>query len=253
MKAGIAYIISNSPGRKHRTVFEDLCNKSIACVKQHTKLPTAALVIGETKRLKADHVIDGTKYLEPYLKMNKGEEIHGLIAAELLKTHIHEWSPFKNTIYMDCDAFTMSSAVKDYVNVLSMGYELSLTTCVSMAWKDCIADTSVRKSVFGDIPSCFPYWNFGVFGSNSRSSKLLERIREEFLQYCFKGNSQFGSCPHALPAVVRAAYAFSPDHRIFTMPARYNAHFAAAGGFVFSGTPVVLHFWKDIRGLMLKE
>ena len=107
--------------------------------------------------------------------------------------------------------------------------------------------------MFGDIPSCFPYWNFGVFGSNKKSTRILEKIREEFLTYCFKGQSQFGSCPHAQPAVVRAAYAFSPDHRIFTMPARYNAHFAAAGGYAFSGAPVVLHFWKDVRGLMLKE
>lgn len=253
MKTGIAYIISNPPGRKHRTVFEDLCNKSIATVKQHCKLPTAALVIGGNERLRADHIIDGTKYLESYTKMNKDEEMHGLIAAELLKTHIPEWSPFKNTIYMDCDAFVMNSAVQDYVKVLDMGYELSLTTCVSMAWKDCIAETSVKKSVFGDIPACFPYWNFGVFGSNKKSTRILEKIREEFLTYCFKGWSQFGSCPHAQPAVVRAAHAFSPDHRIFTMPARYNAHFAAVGGYVFSGVPVVLHFWKDIRGLMLKE
>lgn len=253
MKTGIAYIISNSEDRKHRKVFEDLCNKSITLAKQHCKLPTAVLMTGANKRVKADHIIDGTSYLEPYTKLNNGQEMHGLIAAELLKTHIVEWSPFDNTIYMDCDAFVMSPDVKDYVKVLGMGYELSLTTCVSMAWKDCIAETSVRKKMFGGIPSCFPYWNFGVFGSNKSSGRILEKIREEFLSYCFQGWSQFGSCPHAQPAVVKAAYALSPDHRIFTMPARYNCHFAGAGGYVFSGTPVVLHFWKDIRGLMLRE
>lgn len=253
MKTGVAYIISNSEDRKHRKVFEDLCNKSISFVKQQTKLPTAVLVLGGGERVKADHIIDGTKYLAPYIKINKGQIIHGLIAAELLKTHITEWSPFKNTIYMDCDAFAMSPAVQDYATVLNMGYELSLSTCVTMAWKDSIADTSVRRSMFGDIPSCFPYWNFGVFGSNKQSTRMLEKIRAEFLTYCFRGHGQFGSCPHAQPAVVRAAYALSPDHRIFTMPARYNCHFAGAGGYVFSGAPVVLHMWKDIRGMMLKE
>lgn len=252
MSTGIAYIISNSPDRKHRKIFEDLCNKSISTVKQHCKLPTAVLSIGDTKRVNSD-IIDGSNFLQPYIRENNGEEIHGLVAAELLKTHIHEWSPFDNTIYLDCDAYVMNGDVKHYVDVLSMGYELSLTTCVSMAWKDCIAETSVRKNIFGKIPSCFPYWNFGVFGSNKSSKKLLETIRCEFLQYCFKGWNKFGSCPHAQPAVVRAAFSLSPDHRIFTMPARYNAHFAAAGGYVFSGTPVVLHLWKDVRGLILKE
>lgn len=253
MSTGIAYIISNSEGRKHKTIFEDLCNKSIKCAKEHLKLPVAVLSIGKNRRVKADHNIDGSSYLEPYIKKNGNKEIHGLIAAELLKTHIHEWSPFDRTLYIDCDAFVMHRSAIDYIKVLDMGYELSLATCASMAWKDCIADTSVRREVFGKIPLCFPYWNFGIFGSSKKSESLLLRIREEFMKYCFRGQSYFGSCPHAQPAVVRAAYALSPDHRIFTMPTRYNAHFAAAGGYAFSGAPVVLHFWKDVRGLMLKD
>ncbi|MHA2281502.1 MAG: hypothetical protein ACXAC5_11665 [Promethearchaeota archaeon] len=253
MKSGIAFIISNAEDRKHRKVFEDLCNKSISCAHKYLKYPIALLIIGENKRVKADHVIDASSYLAPYIKMNKGSEIHGLIAAELLKTHIHEWSPFQQTLYLDCDAFVMSSAVKDYLEVLLLGYELSVATCASMAWKDSIADTSVKRSMFGNIPLCFPYWNFGIFGSNKNSKRILEKIREEFLTYCFKGWSHFGSCPHAQPALVRAAHALSPDHRIFTMPTRYNAHFAGAGGYAFSGAPVVLHMWKDIREMMLRE
>lgn len=252
MTEGIVYIISNYPNTKHLSIFEDLCNKSISHAKTHLKLPVAVMVMGENKRVKADHIIDGTPYLAPYLKMNKNKALHGLVIAELLKTHIHEWSPFDRTLYIDCDAFVMRGEAKDYINVLSMGYELSMATCVTMAWKDSIAGTSVRRGVFGDVPLCFPYWNFGVFGSSKNSGKLLETIREEFLQYCF-GQKTFGSCPHAQPAVVRAAYKLSPDHRIFTMPARYNCHFAGAGGYVFSGAPVVLHLWKDIRGMMLKE
>jgi hypothetical protein len=72
------------------------------------------------------------------------------------------------------------------------------------------------------------------------------------MTYCFGGHGKFGSCPHAQPAIVRAAYALSPNHGIFTMPARYNCHFAGAGGYAFSGAPVVLHMWKDIRNMMLK-
>ena len=252
MTQGIAYIISNPAGKKHRKVFEDLCNKSIGFARKHLKMSVAVLVSGEAS-VKADHFIDADPYLAPYLKMNGGEEMHGLIAAELLKTHIHEWSPFDQTLYIDCDAFVMRGEARDYIEVLSMGYELSMATCVTMAWKDCIADTSVKRSIFGKIPLCFPYWNFGIFGSSKNSGKLLERIRGEFLKYCFKGWSTFGSCPHAQPAVVRAAYDLGPDHRIFTMPARYNAHFAGAGGYVFSGVPVVLHWWKDIREMMLRE
>ncbi len=250
MTTGIAYIISNPVGKKHRKIFEDLCNKSIKEARRHLKMPIVVMATGDVSAVKADHFVDATPYLDPYVKTNKGE-MHGLIAAELLKTHIHEWSPFDRTLYIDCDAFVMRREAKDYVEVLSMGYELSMATCVTMAWKDCIADTSVNKSIFGKIPSCFPYWNFGIFGSSKSSGKLLEKIRAEFMTYCFKGQSKFGSCPHAQPAVVRAAYNLSPDHRIFTMPARYNAHFAAAGGYAFSGTPVILHFWKDVRGLMI--
>lgn len=253
MTKGIAYIISNPPGRKHQRVFERLCNKSIACCHEHLrKMPIVVLTMSNCKGLNADQ-IDGTSYIDPYIKINDGKDMHGLIAAELLKTHIHEWSPFDKTIYIDCDAFMMKSAAKDYINVLSMGYELSMATCASMAWKDCIADTSVKREIFGDIPKCFPYWNFGIFGSSKQSGGLLEKIRAEFLTYCFKGNSKFGSCPHAQPAIVRAAYKLSPNHRIFTMPTRYNAHFAAAGGYAFSGSPVFLHLWKDVRELVLKE
>jgi hypothetical protein len=254
MSTGIAYIISNPPDKKHRGVFEKLCDKSISTARKHLKMPITVMVPGGTANVKADSFIDADPYLAPYIKMNKGKEIHGLVAAELLKTHIHEWSPFDQTLYIDCDAFVMRGEAKDYVEVLSMGYELSMATCVSMAWKDCIADTSVKRSIFGKIPLCFPYWNFGIFGSSKKSSGgLLEKIRTEFLSYCFGGNSKFGSCPHAQPAIVRAAYNLSPDHKIFTMPARYNAHFAAAGGYAFSGSPVFLHLWKDVRELILRD
>jgi len=253
MKSGIAYIISNPPGKKHRGVFEKLCNKSIACAKEHLrKMPVAVLTIEKCEGLNADQ-IDGSSLLNRYVQMNCGKEMHGLVAAELLKTHIHEWSPFDKTLYIDCDAFIMKSAAKHYIEALSMGYKLSMATTASMAWKDCIADTSVRKNVFGDIPEYFPYWNFGIFGSSKESGDLLEKIRNEFLTYCFKGNSNFGSCPHAQPAVVRAAHSLGPNHGIFTMPARYNAHFAAAGGYAFSGSPVILHMWKDVRELVLRD
>lgn len=253
MTTGIAFIISNVPGRRHRAIFENLCNKSIAMARKNCKdMPIAVLVRGGKTTVKADHVIDGSDYADHYDKMNKNET-HGLIIAELLKTHIAEWSPFDSTIYLDCDAFIMRRIVKHYVEVLDLGYELSLTTCASMAWKDDISNTNVRHGVFDGAPTYFPYWNFGVFGSNRKSTKLLEKIREEYLTYCFKGDSQFRSTPHAQPAVVRAAHAFSPDHRIFTMPAAYNCHISGAGGNAFWGIPVVLHMWKDIRDIIIKE
>ncbi len=249
-KEGIAYIISNPPGTKHKDIFEKLCKRSIQYARKHLSMPIAVLYNGTPPKLKADHLIDGSSYFKPYTKKNRGE-LHGLIAAELLKTHIHEWSPFDRTLYIDCDAFVMSSDARHYLDVLHKGFDLSLATCVTMEWKDSIRDTSVRREVFNKAPSYFPYWNFGVFGVAKTSEKILETIRKHFVTYCFGGKNKFGSCPHAQPAVVRAADELSPDHRIFTMPARYNCHFAAAGGYVFSGTPVILHLWKDVRSLML--
>jgi len=251
MKYGIAYIISNVSGKKHRHIFEELCNKSIKCCREHLNFPIAVLSLGECKKIKADYHIDGQCYLDLYSK-NK-EETHGLIAAELLKTHIYEWSPFENTLYIDCDAFVMKSCVKDYLSVLELGYELSMSTCISMNWKDSIEETTVNMKVLKNIPQYFPYWNFGIFGSNKNSERLLTRIREEFLTYCFDKSNKFASCVHAQAAVVKAAHALSPDHRIFTMPAKYNCHFSGAGGYVFSGSPVVLHMWKDIRNLIIKD
>lgn len=254
MNEGIAFIISNTEDRKNRSVFEDLCKKSSFLAMKYLNLPCAILTLDGKTSVKSDYCIDGSEYINQHIPEGENlKDIHGLIIAEILKTYIHEWSPFEKTIYIDCDAFVMNASAKDYLNVLDMGYELSMATCASMAWKDSIADTSVRGGIFGDIPKCFPYWNFGIFGSSKKSGKILELIRSEFLDYCFKGWSQFGSCPHAQPAVVRAAYKLSPDHRIFTMPTRYNAHFSGAGGYAFSGAPVVLHFWKDIRSMMLRE
>lgn len=250
MLEGIAYIISNSPDKKHKNVFEELCNKSILFARQHLKLPIAILCLGDKCNVKADHIIDGTKYLEKHLK--PGEETHGLIAAELLKTYIAEWSPFDRTLYLDCDAFIMKPAAKDYIDVLSYGYDLSLSTCITMEWKDSIEKTAVKDGIFKDVPSYFPYWNFGIFGSHKGSGPILDKIREEFLTYCFGGWSKFGSVPHAQPAVVRAAFGLAPNHKIFTMPAKYNCHFAGAGGYVFSGSPIILHLWKDIREMMLR-
>ena len=256
MTTGIAFIISNVPGRRHREIFENLCNKSIAMARKNCKgLPIAVMIRGGETTVKADHVIDGSEYADHYDKMNK-DETHGLIIAELLKTHIPEWSPFDSTIYLDCDAFIMRKRVREYLSVLDLGYELSLSTCASVAWKDNISDTNIREKLFNGAPACFPYWNFGVFGSNKKSTKILERIREEYLTYCFGRNGEFAyraSTPHAQPAVVRAAYALSPDHRIFTMPAAFNCHVSASGGNVFSGVPVVLHMWKDVREIMFKE
>lgn len=251
MKVGIAYIVSNAIGTKHREIFETFCERSISTVKKHCKdIPVAVLVRGETA-IAADYVIDGSDYLNPYIKIGKKKDIHGLIAAELLKTHIHEWSPFESTIYIDCDAFVMNKSVIDYANVLELGYKLSMATCASMSWKDDISNTNIRHGLFRNVPSYFPYWNFGVFGSNKRSGEILEKIREQYLSYCFIGDWEFRSTPHAQPAIVRVAHALSPNHGIFTMPTKYNCHFGASGGYVFSGVPVVLHLWKDVRSLLM--
>ena len=250
MTEGIAYIISNPPKTKHKLVFEKLCNLSIKCAKKHLSLPVAIMSF-DSKQVKADYHIDAGPYMERYIKQNKNKHLHGLVAAELLKTHIHEWSPFDKTLYLDCDAFVQSSEARDYIDILDSGFELSVATCVTMEWKDSIKDTPVRRQMFGEAPRCFPYWNFGIFGSNKKSEKLMVQIREHFLSYCFGKHSKFGACPHAQPALVRAAYDRAPDHRIFTMPIRYNCHFAAQGGYIFSGSPVILHLWKDIRSLIL--
>ncbi len=255
MELGVAYIITNREGAKHRTIFEELCNRSINYARKHLSLPVAVLSIASKGNVNADIEIDGNDYLNQH---TKGEECHGLIAAELLKTHICEWSPFDRTLYIDCDAFVLSHHAIDYLKVLEHGYDMSLTTCISMAWKDCLYDSPVKQHIFGnDVPQCFPYWNFGVFGCAKSSNDLMTRIREHFLTYCFSGKRHFmgggGAIPHAQPSVVRAAFDLSPNHKIFTMPARFNAHLALAGGYVFSGTPVVLHLWKDTRGLMLSS
>lgn len=251
MTEGIAYIISNQPKTKHKDIFERLCNRSIKCAKNNLSLPVAVLSFDSSKQVKADYHIDAKPFMKEYIKQNKGENFHGLVAAELLKTHICEWSPFDKTLYLDCDAFVQKKEARDYIDILDSGFELSVATCVTMEWKDSIGETPVRSEIFGKVPRCFPYWNFGIFGSNKKSAKLMVQIREHFLSYCFKGSRKFGSCPHAQPALVRAAYDRSPDHRIFTMPIRYNCHFAAQGGYIFSGSPVILHLWKDIRSLIL--
>jgi hypothetical protein len=247
MANGVAYIISNSQDRKHRKIFESMCNKSIKYVHKHLGLPTAILCPDPNDSVKADHIIDAEPWMSKY---GRAEDSHGLILAELLKTHICEWSPFDRTLYIDCDALVMHGSAIDYLNVLDLGYELSVATCVTMGWKDSILDTSVGKEIMKNVISCFPYWNFGVFGSNKSSNSLLTKVREEFLKYCFGGWSSFKSCPHAQPALVMAAHVLSPNHKIFTMPARFNCHFAVAGGYVYSGQPVILHLWKDIRHLL---
>jgi len=251
MKEGIAYIISNPPQTKHKSIFEKLCNHSIKCAKKHLSLPVVLVSFDSSKKVKADYYVDANPYMEQYIKENKGKHLHGLVAAELLKTHICQWSPFEKTLYLDCDAFVLKKEARDYIDILDSGFELSVATCVTMEWKDSIKDTPVRKGMFGDVPSCYPYWNFGIFGSNKKSDELMINIRKRFKSYCFGGSSKFGACPHAQPALVRAAYDRSPDHRIFTMPIRYNCHLAAQGGYIFSGSPVVLHLWKDMRSLLL--
>lgn len=249
MKTGIAYIISNPPETKHKDIFEKLCNQSIRHAKKHLKLPVAVMSFGSSKAIKADYHIDATPFITEYIKQNKNKPLHGLVAAELLKTHICEWSPFDQTLYLDCDAFVMHSDAQDYIKVLDQGFDLSIATCITMEWKDCIKESPVRSGIFKKVPGYYPYWNFGVFGISKKSTKIMETIRTHFLSYCY-GQSNFGSCPHAQPAVVRAAFDLSPNHGIFTMPIRYNCHFAAAGGYIFSGKPIVLHLWKDIRSLL---
>ncbi len=258
MTTGIAYIITNQPNTKHKTIFEHLCNKSIATVKstnkrKKKKFPVALISLDSQDSVKADIHIDAHPYLEKYLS----KTTHGLILAELLKTHICEWSPFDRTIYVDCDAFLFRDGIEHYVDILSLGYKISVATCVTMSWKDSVKDCGIQPQIMPDVPECFPYWNFGVFGTTRDSSDFMEIIREEYLKYCFgnKGRFKYGSDTafHAQPALVNAAIKLSPNHGIFTMPARYNAHFAAQGGFVFSGDPVVLHFWKDLRDMLLSE
>ncbi len=256
MTTGIVYIITNQPGTKHKTIFEHLCNKSIATAKcihkrKKNKFPVALISLASKDEVKADIHIDANPYLEKYLDKTS----HGLILAELLKTHICEWTPFDRTIYIDCDAFIFRDGIEHYVDVLSMGYKISVATCVTMLWKDSVKDCGIKRGIMPNVPDYFPYWNFGVFGSTPDSADFMEKVREEYLKYCFgdKGRFKFGSdtsC-HAQPALVNTAIKLSPNHGIFTMPARYNAHFAAQGGFVFSGEPVILHFWKDIRDLLL--
>lgn len=250
MDSGIAYIISNSSEDKHKRDFIRLCNRSIyhaRCL----RLPIAVLTLDPEIKTKADYHIDGTEYFKKHKKSPTG-----LVAAELLKTYICDWSPFDKTLYLDCDAFVIKRQAIDYLEVLDCGYELSLTTCLTMAWKDNIEKSPVRSHIFDDgIPQCFPYWNFGVFGVSKRGANLMKRIRDNFLKYAFKGSfmKSGGATPHAQPAVVNAAYQLSPDHKIFTMPAKYNCHFAVHGGYVFNEQPVILHMWKDLRNMMLEE
>ncbi len=249
MEAGIAYIISNLSTDKSKSSFERLCNKSI----YHARclnLPIAVLSLADSKT-NADHHIDGRPFFHKHKKCPTG-----LVAAELLKTYICEWSPFEKTLYLDCDAFVIKRQAKDYLSVLDCGYDLSLATCLSMGWKDHIERSPVRSHIFDKgMPLCFPYWNFGVFGISKRGSELMQKIRENYLKYAFSGHfmKSGGGTPHAQPAVVNTAYQLSPNHKIFTMPARYNCHFAIAGGYVYSEQPVILHMWKDLRGMMLED
>lgn len=247
-KLGVAFIISNKESDPGRDFFEKMCSKSIKYVKDHLNLPVALLSYASKENVKADIYIDAHKYFD------KNTDREGLIIAELLKTYICDWSPFDKTLYLDCDAFVVSNKAIDYLDILNHGFNLSVATCVTMGWKDSIAGTSVKREIFGDIPRCFPYWNFGVFGCKKDSSQLMKLIRKHFEGYMNLGYHTFmsgGACPHAQPALVKAAFELSPDHRIFTMPARYNCHFALSGGFVFSGSPVILHCWKDMRKMML--
>jgi len=131
VKEGIAYIISNPPKTKHKDIFERLCNQSIKDARKHLSLPVALMSFDSSKRVKADHYIDANPYMEQYIKINKGKHLHGLIAAELLKTHIHEWSPFEKTLYLDCDAFVRKKEARDYIDILDSGFELSVATCAT--------------------------------------------------------------------------------------------------------------------------
>jgi len=248
---GIAYIITNTSGNRSKRIFDTMCNRAIAlCRKNGTRksekpLPIAVISIESQKTINADIHIDAN----PYLKQYYDQTTHGLILAELLKTHICEWSPFKRTIYLDCDTMVRSAEFKQYANILSLGYKLSMTTCATMNWKDSLYDTDVRSEYLDGIPKCFPYWNFGIFGSDRENSKdLLESIREEYLSYCFGKSLYFGTkaSPHAQPAIVRAAFKRAPNHGIFTMPSRFNVHLSSKGT-AFPHTAMIIHLHKDIR------
>ncbi len=247
---GVVYIITNFNKTKHKGIFEEFCRKSMWYVKKYVRIPVALASFESADEVKADFHIDNAEYVNQYLEpTNKS----GLMLAELMKTYICEWSPFKRTIYMDCDAFPIRSALMDYSNVLDSGYELSVATCATMGWKDSLYNTPLRQHITRGIPSYYPYWNFGVFGCDKERSKpIMEHIRENYLKYAFaRGgfNERGRGVPHAQPALSRTAYERSPDHKIFTMPARYNCHFSF-GGYTFSGEPVVIHAWKDARDII---
>ena len=257
MTTGIVFIITNQPDAKHKGIFESLCNKAIAQIQSTNKrkkksFPTALISPSSKDEVKADIHIDAKPYLNKYLDRTT----HGLTLAELLKTNICEWSPFDRTIYMDCDAFVFRDGIEHYVDVLSLGYKISVTTCVTMKWKDSIRDSGIQPKIMPNVPEYFPYWNLGVFGATPDSADFMGILREEYMKYCFgdRGRFLYGSdtAYHAQPALVNTAMRLSPDHKIFTMPAKYNAHFAAQGGFVFSEDPgpIVVHFWKDVRELI---
>lgn len=247
---GIAYIITNKPG-KTRDKFARLCNKSILHARR-LEWPICVISLDadwSSKNIKADYHIDGNKYLNQYENIDLG-----LPAAEIIKTYICDWSPFEKTLYFDCDAFLVSRAASLYVDILDSGYELSLSTCASMGWKDAIESSPIQTNIFDEgILPCFPYWNFGVFGVKKESKLLMERIRKNFLKYANNRrdfNSNVYTIPHAQPAIVNTAYQLGPNHKIFTMPARYNCHFPLKNGYVFSGEVAVLHMWKDMRDLI---
>ena len=259
MDLGIVYIVTNKKEQKSKGFFDTLCNKAIAMARKNGSgigdkaLPIAVISSEPSKNINADIHIDANPYLEQY----REKEPHDMILAELLKTHICEWSPFKRTIYMDCDTMIISREFKEYANILDLGYKLSLSTCVTMAWKDSVRDTDTNPALLKGIPLCFPYWNFGIFGIDKEDSKdTMKSIRKEFLSYCFgekrmvcKRHTPF----HAQPALVQFATKNSPNHGIFTMPARFNAHFSAQGGYVFNDRAIVLHMWKDVRELIVAE
>jgi len=261
MDLGIAYIVTNKKEQKSKKALDTLCNKSIALARKNGSgrgdraLPIAVISCESSETTDADIHIDANPYLDKYREEHNPRD---MVLAELLKTYICEWTPFKRTIYMDCDTMIISREFKEYANVLSLGFEISLATCVTMAWKDSVAGSyPINPRLLRNAPPCFPYWNFGVFGSDKENSKnIMEDIRKEFLTYCFatgKKDRMVEGCDapaHAQPALVSMAMKRSPHHGIFTMPARFNAHFAASGGYVFTDRAVVLHLWKDIREMV---
>jgi len=251
METGIAYIITNKPGAKHKAIFEALCNKSIKYARKNTKLPIALASVDSKKAVKADYHIDALPYVKQY---EKGKELHGLITAELIKTHICDWSPFKKTLYIDCDAFVVREGAEDYLAALDHGFDISLATCITQDWKDCVAKTNLSSRIIGKVPRYFPYWNFGVFGISSSSKDFMRHVREHYLSYCYGQKGRFmsvGGVPHAQPALLHTALELAPNHRIFTMPARYNCHYDINGGYVFNEKPIIAHMWKDIREMMI--